>query len=79
MLLSHLQFLAELKDYAIKGVGRPVLILPWIVMQELDALKTSGRGNVASRARAAITFLYNCFSAGHPRVRGQTMQEVSSN
>lgn len=74
ILLAHLQFLVELKDYAIKGVGRPLLVIPWIVMQELDTLKTSSR--VGSRARAAMAFLHECFSVGHPRVRGQTMEEV---
>ena len=77
ILLSHLQFLMELKDYAIKGVGRPILILPWIVMQELDALKTNSSSDIGSRARTAIAFLHNCFSAGHSRIRGQTMEEVS--
>ncbi len=77
VLLSHLNFLVELKDYAIKGVGRPILILPWIVMQELDSLKTRERGGIATRARAAISFLHSCFGAGHPRVKGQTMKEVN--
>jgi len=75
VLVSHLQFLVELKDYAIKGVGRPVLIIPWIVMQELDALKMRS-SRVSTKARVAITFLHDCFAAGHPRVHGQTMEEV---
>lgn len=75
VLISHLSFLVELKDFAIKGVGRPVLIIPWIVMQELDALKTLS-SKVSVKAREAISFLHSCFSAGHPRVRGQTMEEV---
>ena len=76
MLLSHLQFLVELKDYAIKGVGRPVLVVPWAVMQELDALKSSRERRVGDRARRAITSLHACFSTRHPRVRGETMEEV---
>ena len=76
MLLAHLQFLMELKDCAIKGVGRPVLVVPWVVMQELDALKASSNGRVSTAARAAITSLHDCFTSGHPRVRGQTMDEV---
>lgn len=75
VLISHLNFLVELKDFAIKGVGRPVLIIPWIVMQELDALKTRSH-KVSARAKKAILFLHDCFSVGHPRVRGQTMEEV---
>ena len=74
VLISHLQFLIELKDYAIKGVGRPILVVPWVVMQELDALKT--RGNTGKKAKRVITFLYSCFSARHPRVRGETLEEV---
>lgn len=77
VLVSHLSFLVELKDYAIKGVGRPILVIPWIVMQELDALKTRST-KVSTKAREAIRFLHNCFSAGHPRVRGQTMEEVKN-
>ena len=76
VLISHLQFLVELKDYAIKGVGRPVLVIPWIVMQELDALKTRDNASLASKAKKAIDLLHSCFSANHPRVRGQTMEEV---
>lgn len=76
VLISHLQFLVELKDYAIKGVGRPVLVIPWVVMQELDALKTRDNAHLASKAKKAIDLLHSCFSANHPRVRGQTMEEV---
>lgn len=75
VLISHLNFLVELKDYAIKGVGRPLLVIPWAVMQELDALKTCS-AKVGDKANKAIAFLHDCFSAGHPRVRGQTMEEV---
>lgn len=77
VLISHLSFLVELKDFAIKGVGKPVLVIPWIVMQELDALKTTS-SKVSVKAREAILFLHNCFSAGHPRVHGQTMEEVQT-
>ena len=76
VLISHLHFLVELKDYAIKGVGRPVLIVPWIVMQELDALKSHST-KVSTKVKQAITFLNDCFASRHPRVRGQTMEEVS--
>lgn len=57
-------------------MGRPVLVVPWVVMQELDWLK-EGEGP-AERARRAITALHSCFSGSHPRVRGQTMAEVSA-
>ncbi|XP_064395468.1 transcriptional protein SWT1-like isoform X2 [Halichondria panicea] len=76
ILISHLGFLRELKDYAIKNVGRPVLVVPWVVMQELDALKTRSSSRLAGKARDAIRFLNDSFSAEHPRIRGQTMEEV---
>ena len=74
VLISHLQFLIELKDYAIKEVGRPILVVPWVVMQELDALKT--RSKTGEKAKRVIRFLNSCFSARHPRVRGETLEEV---
>lgn len=77
ILLSHLQFLVELKDCAIKGVGKPVLVIPWMVMQELDFLKTA-TSSVAVKSHKAIQFLHACFSGQHPRVRGQTMKEVNT-
>lgn len=76
VLISHLQFLVELKDFAIKGIGKPVLVVPWAVMQELDALKTRDSQSLSTKARKAIDMLHSCFAANHPRVRGQTMQEV---
>ncbi|KAL9958438.1 hypothetical protein ACROYT_G035450 [Oculina patagonica] len=40
VLLSHLKLISELKDFPIVGVARPVLVIPWIVIQELDSLKS---------------------------------------
>jgi len=40
VLLSHLKLISELKDFPIEGVARPVLVVPWIVIQELDSLKS---------------------------------------
>ncbi|XP_031557115.1 uncharacterized protein LOC116293784 [Actinia tenebrosa] len=93
VLLSHLKFISELKDFPIEGVGRPILVVPWIVMQELDSLKSDswkirqgkivnqeskdGSVGVDSLARQAIRFLHSCFEAKHPRIRGQTLDEAS--
>ena len=38
-------------------------------------LQTS-KQSVSVRARKAIQLLHDCFSTRHPRVRGQTMEEV---
>ena len=50
-------------------------MVPWVVMQELDALKTNAKV-VGLKAKKAIHFLHGCFSSQHPRVRGQSMLEV---
>ena len=45
-------------------------------MQELDALKSQS-AKVSEKSREAIAFLHKCFASGHPRVKGQTMEEVN--
>ncbi|KAK3727177.1 hypothetical protein QZH41_015196, partial [Actinostola sp. cb2023] len=92
VLLSHLKYISELKDVPIEGIGRPVLVVPWIVMQELDSLKSDswrarqsktrnkdkdGSVGVDMLARQAIRFLHSCFESKHPRLRGQTVDEAS--
>ncbi|XP_028407735.1 transcriptional protein SWT1-like [Dendronephthya gigantea] len=86
VLLSHLKFVVELKDYPIPGVGRPTLVIPWIVMQELDSLKENkwrshDSGDKATRvdllARNAIKMLNSLFQKSDPRVRGQTVEEAA--
>ena len=59
------------------GVGKPVLVIPWIVMQELDNHKSRSNGRLAGKARKAVRLLFSCFSSNHPRVRCQTMEEVT--
>ena len=43
VLLIHLRFLDKLKDCNIKGIGKPVLVIPWMVLQELDKLKKNSK------------------------------------
>lgn len=92
VLLSHLKLISELKDFPIEGVARPVLVVPWIVIQELDSLKSdswrikrgklvtdtnqNGRLGVDILARQAVRFLHLCFESNHARVRGQTVSEA---
>eukprot|EP00794_Sanderia_malayensis_P016031 gene16031-17651_t len=92
ILLSHLKFVSELRDFPIPGAGRPILVIPWMVVQELDRLKeapdsrihefseeneSNGTG-VNVLARRAVAFLNTCFTESHPRVRGQTLMEANS-
>jgi rRNA-processing protein FCF1 len=77
VLLSHLKFLIELKDHSLKDVGKPVLVIPWIVIQELDVLKSSSDG-LGKQARIAGQFIHDSLTSHHPRVRGQTIEEVNT-
>ncbi|KAK3586723.1 hypothetical protein CHS0354_017521 [Potamilus streckersoni] len=87
VFMDHLSFISDLKDQALEGFGRPILIIPWIVLQELDALKGDG-GNCRKgipnlslqtqrKARKPVQFLNNVFQAKHPCIVGQTPKESS--
>ena len=66
----------SLRSSNLPGVGKPVLVIPWIVMQELDKHKSRGNDRLAGKARKAIRLLFSCFTSNHHRVRCQTMEEV---
>lgn len=83
ILISHLNFIKDLRDTDINTHGRPILVFPWVVMQELDYLK-SGKAASASlslttakKARNAVQYLYNCLQSNHPRIVGQTPAQAS--
>jgi len=89
ILLSHLKFVHELPNSPIPGAGRPTVIIPWMVMQELDRLKSApcsrvhefeddGKPGISLNilARKAIAFLHECFTENHQRVKGQTAYEA---
>jgi rRNA-processing protein FCF1 len=75
ILISSLKYIEELLDTSFIGLGFPVLVIPWQVLQELDILKArqcSGSSSLAANARRAISFLHSNFKSEHPRIRGQT-------
>jgi len=51
------------------------LMIPWMVVQELDGLKNSTSRDTAVRARAAVRWLHNCLQGGHPGVLTQTAEQ----
>ncbi|XP_069794252.1 transcriptional protein SWT1 isoform X6 [Narcine bancroftii] len=59
-------------------VGFPIMVIPWIVLQELDSLK-NGKipGSVNYKAILAVQFVYSCIKSRHPRVWGQSMQQAA--
>jgi rRNA-processing protein FCF1 len=75
VLISSLKYIEELRDTNFKGLGFPVLVIPWQVLQELDILKTqrcSTSSSLTARARRAVSFLHSNFMSDHPRIRGQS-------
>ncbi|CAG8760692.1 1583_t:CDS:2, partial [Cetraspora pellucida] len=84
-LISHLAFLKMLVLEHAKKCNL-LVIIPWIVLEELDGLK--GRSNnsyanssklnqpdVANLAQRAISFLHNCLAEKHYGIRGQKIHE----
>lgn len=57
----------------------PVILIPWVVLQELDFLKRGKdlSGSVAHLAIPAISYIYNTLKNREPRLWGQSMQQAS--
>jgi hypothetical protein len=54
IFLSHLKHLIELKE---KYPNEIVVSVPWVVLQELDYIKSQTGSNIGQRAREAISFI----------------------
>ncbi|GLH01759.1 uncharacterized protein GBIM_07822 [Gryllus bimaculatus] len=77
VLLSHLTFVRGLRDMKDAELGMPTLFIPWVVLQELDHLKsTQKKVSLQSYARRAINFIYENLVNKHPRVGGQPKAEA---
>ncbi|KAF4099658.1 transcriptional protein SWT1 isoform X2 [Onychostoma macrolepis] len=78
VLLSHLEFVKKIRSHGLCGQGFPTLLIPWVVMQELDYLK-SGKlsSKVEYKARPAVHYIYSCLKNQEPRLVGQSMQQAS--
>ncbi|XP_070175598.1 serine-rich adhesin for platelets-like [Littorina saxatilis] len=79
VLIGSLKFVQKLRDMALKDYGRPYLVIPWIVLQELDSMKGSRFRKMSheKKAQDAVRYLHSCLVSQHPRVRGQTPEEAS--
>jgi len=51
------------------------VVIPWMVVQELDGLKTSTSRDTAVRARAAVRWLHGCLQRQHQGVLAQTAEQ----
>ncbi|KAJ8277975.1 hypothetical protein GJAV_G00082320 [Gymnothorax javanicus] len=78
ILLSHLDFVKKMRSQGLGAVGFPVILIPWVVMQELDSLK-DGRlsSHVEHKARPAVHYIYTTLKSQEPRLWGQSMQQAS--
>ncbi|NXD08548.1 SWT1 protein, partial [Nothocercus nigrocapillus] len=78
IMISHLEFVRSLKSETIPGVGRFALIIPWVVLQELDNLKKGKMlQHVRDKAIPAVQFIYRCLKNQDSKLWGQSMQLAS--
>ncbi|KAM9544260.1 transcriptional protein SWT1 isoform 5-T6 [Guaruba guarouba] len=78
IMISHLEFVRSLKCENIPGVGRLALIIPWVVLQELDNLKKGKMlHHVRDKAIPAVQFIYMCLKNQDSKLWGQSMQLAS--
>ncbi|XP_048168202.1 transcriptional protein SWT1 isoform X4 [Corvus hawaiiensis] len=78
IMISHLEFVRSLKSEDIPGVDRLALIIPWVVLQELDNLKKGKMlQHVRDKAIPAVQFIYKCLKNQDSKLWGQSMQLAS--
>ncbi|XP_074101582.1 swt1 RNA endoribonuclease isoform X2 [Cotesia typhae] len=83
VFLSNMIAIEEARDAIFKFYNRPIIVIPWTVIRELDFIKDdkshSRPQSLKFRARHAIQFINKHFAAKHPRILGQTFADVFSN
>ncbi|XP_030626729.1 transcriptional protein SWT1 [Chanos chanos] len=78
ILLSHLDFVKKIRAHGLGALGFPTLLIPWVVLQELDFLKDGKLSSrVEHKARPAVHYIYSCLKGQEPRLWGQSMQQAS--
>ncbi|XP_068563705.1 transcriptional protein SWT1 [Cebidichthys violaceus] len=79
VLLSHLDYVKTIRSHGLGVIGVPTVLIPWVVLQELDSLKR-GRGmsgSVAHLATPAISYIYNVLKNRGHHLWGQSMQQAA--
>ncbi|XP_047231657.1 transcriptional protein SWT1 isoform X2 [Girardinichthys multiradiatus] len=79
VLLSHLDYVKKIRSCGLEALGFPVVLIPWVVLQELDSLKNRKglSGSVAHLAAPAISFIYTSLKKRDPHLWGQSMQQAT--
>nr|XP_046248069.1 transcriptional protein SWT1 [Scatophagus argus]XP_046248070.1 transcriptional protein SWT1 [Scatophagus argus]XP_046248071.1 transcriptional protein SWT1 [Scatophagus argus] len=79
ILLSHLDYVKRVRSHGLGAMGSPVVLIPWVVLQEMDSLKRGKglSGSVAHLAIPAISYIYNSLKNREPDLWGQSMQQAA--
>ncbi|XP_071769534.2 transcriptional protein SWT1 isoform X1 [Centroberyx gerrardi] len=83
ILLSHLDYVKKIRSLGLGALGLPVVLIPWVVLQELDSLKMRNRlsdshqAGEAHLASPAIKYIYSSLKSREPRLWGQSMQQAA--
>uniref|UniRef100_A0A8D1MXL3 Transcriptional protein SWT1 n=1 Tax=Sus scrofa TaxID=9823 RepID=A0A8D1MXL3_PIG len=78
ILMNHLKFLRILKTTEIAGFDRLVLIIPWVVVQELDRMKAGKLLKHAQhKAIPAVHFINDSLKSQDKKLWGQSIQLAS--
>ncbi|XP_028444284.1 transcriptional protein SWT1 isoform X3 [Perca flavescens] len=79
ILLSHLDYVKKIRYHGLGALRIPIVLIPWVVLQELDSLKRGKglSGSVAHLATPAISYIYNSLKNREPHLWGQSMQQAA--
>lgn len=78
VFLSHLKGVERLLEKGFPHIGQPILVVPYIVLQELDRIKHREQGKPLSTAASqSIRFLNEHLKRRDPRVKGQSTVEAT--
>ncbi|XP_045154045.1 transcriptional protein SWT1 isoform X2 [Echinops telfairi] len=78
ILMNHLRFVRMLKTTEIPGFDRLVLIIPWVVVQELDRMKAGKLlKHVQHKAIPAVHFINDSLKSPDRKLWGQSIQLAS--
>ncbi|XP_074164685.1 transcriptional protein SWT1 isoform X2 [Sminthopsis crassicaudata] len=78
ILMNHLKFLGILKTMDVPGFDRLVLIIPWVVVQELDRMKAGKLLRHAQhKAIPAVHFINDSLKSQDGKLWGQSIQLAS--
>nr|CAH7720424.1 unnamed protein product [Callosobruchus chinensis] len=79
IFISYLSKVKEIASMKPNGNIKPVVYIPWMVIQELDLMKdTSSKSKLKSNIMSSMKFINKRLQEQDPRVIGQTVWEVEN-